>query len=106
MCAIQGKAFAPRSPHVFEQFYRGEKSRSRATGGAGLGLAIAQSFIQAHGGAIRVESKVGEGTQFIFAIPKEQPPAIVNPLLPKTPPPHVEPVRSRPTAPFLIRKRR
>jgi len=102
-----GEGIRPEDlPHVFEQFYRGEKSRNRATGGAGLGLAIAQSFVQAHGGAIRVESKVGEGTQFIFFLPKEKPPAFVNPLLPKAPPPRVEAVRSRPTAPFLTKKRR
>jgi signal transduction histidine kinase len=56
-------------PHVFEQFYRGEKSRSRATGGAGLGLAIARGIVQAHGGEIRVESEPGKGTCFIFSLP-------------------------------------
>jgi signal transduction histidine kinase len=55
--------------HVFEQFYRGEKSRSRATGGAGLGLAIARGIVRAHGGEIRVESEVGKGTGFIFSLP-------------------------------------
>ena len=55
--------------HVFEQFYRGEKSRSRATGGAGLGLAIARGIVRAHGGEIGVESEVGKGTQFIFRLP-------------------------------------
>ena len=56
-------------PHIFERFYRGEKSRNRGTGGAGLGLAIARGIIRAHGGDIRVESKVGKGTQFSFHIP-------------------------------------
>ncbi len=55
--------------HVFEQFYRGEKSRSRATGGAGLGLAIAQGIVQAHGGQIRVASAPGQGTRFLFTLP-------------------------------------
>jgi signal transduction histidine kinase len=56
-------------PHVFEQFYRGEKSRSRATGGAGLGLAIARGIVEAHGGKIGVESEPGRGTRFYFTIP-------------------------------------
>jgi signal transduction histidine kinase len=56
-------------PHVFESFYRGDKSRNRDTGGAGLGLAIARGIVQAHGGEIRVESKPGRGTLFTFNIP-------------------------------------
>src|SRR5512139_4084380 len=56
-------------PHIFERFYRGEKSRNRGTGGAGLGLAIAQGIVRAHGGEIGVESQVGKGTQFTFNIP-------------------------------------
>lgn len=56
-------------PHVFERFYRAEKSRNRGTGGAGLGLAIARGIVQAHGGDIQVESKIGKGTQFTFHLP-------------------------------------
>lgn len=56
-------------PHVFDGFYRGEKSRSRATGGAGLGLAITRGIVQAHGGEIHVESKAGQGSCFTFRIP-------------------------------------
>ncbi len=56
-------------PHVFESFYRGEKSRSRATGGAGLGLAISRGIVQAHGGEIKVQSEPGQGSQFTFSIP-------------------------------------
>lgn len=56
-------------PHIFESFYRGEKSRNRVTGGAGLGLAITRGIIHAHGGDIRVESETGKGTRFIFHIP-------------------------------------
>jgi signal transduction histidine kinase len=56
-------------PHIFERFYRGEKSRSRATGGAGLGLAIARGIVQAHGGDIQVESQSGQGTTFTFTLP-------------------------------------
>ena len=56
-------------PHIFERFYRGEKSRSRATGGAGLGLAIAKGIVEAHGGRIGAESTAGEGTSFLFTLP-------------------------------------
>jgi signal transduction histidine kinase len=55
-------------PHVFDQFYRGEKSRSRATGGAGLGLAIAQGIVKAHGGEISADSQPGQGTSFTLSI--------------------------------------
>jgi signal transduction histidine kinase len=56
-------------PHIFDQFFRGEKSRSRETGGAGLGLAIAKRIVEAHHGRIWVESQVGQGTRFSFILP-------------------------------------
>lgn len=54
---------------VFERFYRADKSRSREKGGAGLGLAIAKSLVELHGGTIGVESKLGEGSRFWFRLP-------------------------------------
>lgn len=59
-------------PHVFDRFYRGEKSRNRRTGGAGLGLAISKGIVEAHGGSITVDSKYGEGTCFKFTLPCER----------------------------------
>ena len=54
---------------VFERFYRVDKARSRETGGTGLGLAITKNVILMHHGAVRVESKEGEGTIFLVRIP-------------------------------------
>jgi len=56
--------------HIFDRFYRGDNSRSRdEANGAGLGLAIAQAFIQAHEGRVTVESKEGEGAKFTVILP-------------------------------------
>jgi signal transduction histidine kinase len=55
-------------PHVFDRFYRADKSRDRATGGAGLGLAIARQIVELHGGALEVDSRPGEGTRFSFTL--------------------------------------
>jgi signal transduction histidine kinase len=57
-------------PHIFERFYRSDKSRSRSTGGAGIGLTIAAAIVAAHGGKISVESRSGEagGTGSLFRV--------------------------------------
>jgi signal transduction histidine kinase len=57
-------------PYIFERFYRVDKSRSRATGGTGLGLTIARRLVEAQGGRMRAESQVGRGSTFIFTLPK------------------------------------
>jgi signal transduction histidine kinase len=56
-------------PHVLERFWRADKARARAQGGAGLGLAIAKQWVEAHGGQIGVTSQVGRGTTFWFTLP-------------------------------------
>ena len=60
-------------PQVFERFYRVDRSRSRATGGTGLGLTIARRLVEAHGGRITLDSQVGEGASFSIVLPKSGP---------------------------------
>jgi two-component system sensor histidine kinase BaeS len=57
-------------PHVFDRFWRGEKSRDRRSGGSGLGLAITDRLIAAHGGRIDVQSTVGHGTTVSVHLPR------------------------------------
>ena len=56
-------------PRIFSAFFRGERSRSRGTGGVGLGLTLAKRIIEAHGGSIEVESAVGQGSTFRAYLP-------------------------------------
>ena len=65
-----GSGISPEHlPHLFERFYRVDSARSRADGGVGLGLAICKWVVEAHGGSIRVESVVGEGSSFMVRLP-------------------------------------
>ncbi len=56
-------------PFIFERFYRTDKSRTKATGGTGIGLTIVKSLVLAHEGTIVVESQLGEGSRFIVKLP-------------------------------------
>ncbi|HEX7433810.1 MAG TPA: ATP-binding protein [Anaerolineaceae bacterium] len=69
--ADTGIGIAPEHlPHIFTRFYRVDKSRTRASGGSGIGLTIAQSLIKAHHGRIWVESAgEGKGSAFHFTLP-------------------------------------
>lgn len=68
--ADSGPGFSPSDlAHGFEQFYRGEAARSRSTGGAGLGLAIARGLVAAHGGQIWAENRAEGGARVSFLLP-------------------------------------
>ncbi|RUR97918.1 sensor histidine kinase [Bacillus velezensis] len=70
MIADNGTGIAPEHvPHLFDRFYRAETSRSRQSGGAGLGLAITKTIIDSHNGTIEVKSEQGKGSVFIIRLP-------------------------------------
>jgi len=56
-------------PRIFERFYRVDKGRSQELGGTGLGLSIVKHLVQAHGGRVWAESRLGEGSTFYFTLP-------------------------------------
>lgn len=58
-------------PHIFDKFFQADNQAQAATKGTGLGLAIAKEIVEAHGGKITVESRVGEGTTFVITLPSE-----------------------------------
>ena len=60
---------AEELPHIFERFWRADKARTGPTGRTGLGLAIAKSIVDAHGGSIEVESQTGMGATFTVRLP-------------------------------------
>ena len=57
---------------VFEPFYRGEASRSRETGGSGLGLGIARNIARAHGGDIVLSNRAGGGLEALLTLPRKE----------------------------------
>lgn len=59
--------------NVFERYYRADRSRSRATGGSGLGLSIAKQIVVAHGGRIHAETRPGGGTRIVILLPTVPP---------------------------------
>ena len=73
--ADDGPGMAPEeAAHIFERFYRSDPSRSRANGGAGLGLSIVSAIVANHGGTVSAEGRVGEGTTFTVHLPSVPPP--------------------------------
>ncbi|MCH9047018.1 MAG: sensor histidine kinase [SAR324 cluster bacterium] len=71
-----GQGIPPEDlPHVFDRFYRADKSRSRISGGSGIGLAIAKHILASHRSDIHVERSSASGTVFAFELPTRRSPA-------------------------------
>ena len=58
-------------PHIFDKFYRSPDEHIQKERGSGLGLSLAREIVNLHGGEIRVESTIGEGSSFVFVLPRE-----------------------------------
>lgn len=65
--------------HLFEAYYQVPSSQTRERGGAGLGLSISKTIVEAHGGAIGVKSEPGKGSTFWFTLPLEHPLKVTEP---------------------------
>ncbi len=71
--ADQGMGISPEDlRHVFERFYRSEAARAAGTRGTGIGLAVVQEIVKAHGGAVRAQSEPGRGSRFTIVLPREE----------------------------------
>jgi two-component system, OmpR family, sensor kinase len=74
--ADRGEGIGPEDlPFVFEPFFRADRSRTRQTGGVGLGLALSERIVEAHGGRIEIQSELGKGTRVTFSVPLAGSPA-------------------------------
>lgn len=62
---------AEDQPYIFEPFYRADKSRTRKTGGYGLGLSMCKTIMEAHGGQIEISSTLNQGTTVTLSFPNE-----------------------------------
>lgn len=75
--ADQGSGIAPEDlPHIFEQFYRSDKARARDSGGSGIGLALAKSFVENQGGTLTAENRPEGGAKFVIHFPLSVPAGI------------------------------
>jgi signal transduction histidine kinase/integral membrane sensor domain MASE1 len=83
-----GPGIAPEHlARLFDRFYQVDGGLTRAKGGAGLGLSIVKALVEAHGGRIGVVSRVGEGSRFLFSLPRHPLPAVAEVAGDETPAP-------------------
>jgi signal transduction histidine kinase len=68
-----GIGIAPEDQiHIFERFYKVDKSRDRALGGNGLGLSLVRKIVELHGGQIALQSEIGKGAVFTVTLPRKR----------------------------------